>query len=73
MGENTHNTSGNKYNQMAIEENELGEKFTVEVTDQGVYFDHNWVNGCLFVEHEEFKELDVFRREFLEEIGVEEG
>lgn len=64
----THDTSGDKYNQTTIDENELGEQFTAEVTDRGVYLDHNWVDGCLFISHEDFEDLDEFRQEFLEEI-----
>ena len=63
------NTPPGKYNVHCIEENEIGELFTAEITNEGVYLDHNWVDGCLYLSHEEFEELDSFREEFLGEIS----
>lgn len=60
-----------KYNEYVIEENESGELFLAHVTNNGIYFDHNWNEGSLFVSHEELEELEEFRKEFLEEIGIE--
>lgn len=45
--------------------------FTVEVTDRGILLDHNFMEGGLYIDHEDFEELDEFRQEFLEEIGEE--
>lgn len=70
MSENTHDTPKGQYNVFCLEDNELGELFTVEVADNGVYFDHNWAEGCLFLSHEDFEDLDEFRQEFLEEIDA---
>lgn len=61
-----------KYNQYCIEDNELGEEFIAEITDHGVYLNHNWMEGGLFIPHEEFEELNNFRKEFLDEIGQNE-
>jgi|APHM01.1.fsa_nt_gi hypothetical protein len=63
----THNTPSEKYNVFEIINGER-ELFTVEVTNRGVYFDHNMMNGCLFVSHEKLEKLDCFREEFLREI-----
>lgn len=63
-----HLTSGNKYNQTTIIDT-CGEKFTAEITDSGVYLDHNYSEGCLYLSHEEWEDLDEFRKEFLEEIN----
>lgn len=65
----THNTPAGQYNVFCIEDNELGELFTVEVTNEGIYLDHNWTEGCLFMSHDDFEQLNQFRQEFLEEIG----
>lgn len=46
-----------------------GEYHVATVTDRGVYFDHIWMDGAQFVPHEQFEELNEFRKEFLEEIG----
>lgn len=66
-----HDTSGGKYNQFVLEDNELGEKHVAEVTDHGVYLDHNWQEGCQFIPHETWDKLDEHRVEFLIEIGEE--
>ena len=60
-------TPPGQYNVYSIVE--LGdERFTAEVTDNGVYFDHSYEDGCLFISHEDFEELEQFRQEFLAEI-----
>lgn len=65
----THHTPPGQYNVFCINNNEMGEMFTVEVTDKGIHLDHNWIEGGLFISHEDFEGLDEFRQEFLEEIG----
>lgn len=70
MSENTHCTSPGQYNVFTIEnDEEWGELFTVEVTGHGIHLDHNFMEGGLFISHEEFEDLDEFRQEFLNKIG----
>lgn len=57
-----------QYNQFEIESNDLGEVFTAEVTDEGVYLEHNWIDGGLFISHDQWESLDEFRTDFLDEI-----
>lgn len=65
-----HDTPPGQYNVYPIVQGSgLGELFTAEVTDNGVYLDHNFMEGCLFLSHEDFEKLDSFRQEFLEEIN----
>jgi len=74
MTERDHNTPEGQYNVFDIyaeDPEEIEEKFTVEITDSGVYLDHNFVEGCLYISHENFQKLNKFRQEFVEEISVE--
>lgn len=64
-----HNTPKGQYNVFTIEDDEdWRELFTAEVTNKGVYLDHNFIEGCLFLSHDDFEKLDSFRQEFLNEI-----
>lgn len=71
MEETDHDTPSGQYNVFPIiKDTSLGgEKFTAEVTDSGVYLDHNYIEGCLYISHENFEGLDEFREAFLEEIN----
>lgn len=60
-----------QYNQFEILDNELGEEFVAEVTDKGVHLDHNWIEGGLFISHDQWEGLDEFREAFLDEIDAE--
>lgn len=66
-----HATPKGQYNVYCIEDHEIGDElFTAEITDRGVYLDHNYSEGCLFLSHEDFESLDNFRQEFLDEIDT---
>lgn len=72
MRDTDHNTPAGQYNVFPIYvEDEINndEIFTVEVTDCGVYLDHNYINGCLYISHDDFEDLNEFRAEFIEEIN----
>jgi len=40
-----------------IEDNELGESFIGYYGESGIYFDHNWTEGALFVEYDTLREM----------------
>lgn len=40
-----------------IEKNELGESFIGYHGEEGIYFDHNWTEGALFVEYETLRKM----------------
>jgi hypothetical protein len=74
MSNGTHNTPPEQYNVFTIHDGRdlAGELFTAEVTDRGVHLDHNFAEGGLFIKHEDFADLNDFRKEILEEIDQED-
>lgn len=59
------------YNELDLIDGDWEEKHIAEITDSGIYFDHNFMDGCTYISHEKIDELIEFRDEFLEEINEE--
>lgn len=68
----TNNTPPRQYNVFPIvvddESEKFREVFTAEITDCGIHLDHNFMEGGLFISHEDFEDLNEYREEFLDEI-----
>lgn len=52
-----HITDLNDNDTVVIEKNDLGESFIAALSDGGVYFDHNWVEGALYVSYKDIKQI----------------
>ena len=61
--EHGHVVSPDDEDAIVLEDNGLGESFIAVTTDEGVYFDHNWCEGALYVEYEDLATLVPDERE----------